>query len=67
MFEPGVETMSREALTRLQTTRLKQTLDDAYANVPAYRKKFDAAGVKPADFKSLADLARWRRDVRPHR
>ena len=59
MFEPGLETMSREALSGLQTTRLKQTLSNAYAAVPAYRKKFDAAGVKPADFKSLADLARF--------
>jgi len=59
MFEPSTETMSRAALTRLQTTRLKQTLDNAYANVSCYRKKFDAAGVKPADFKSLADLARF--------
>jgi phenylacetate-CoA ligase len=59
MFEPGVETMSRAALTGLQTTRLKQTLDNAYVTVAAYRKKFDAAGVEPADFKSLADLARF--------
>ena len=59
MFEPNIETMSRAALTRLQTTRLKQTLDNAYATVACYRKKFDAAGVKPSDFKSLADLARF--------
>ncbi len=59
MFEPSAETMSRAALTGLQTTRLKQTLDNAYASVPCYRKKFDAAGVTPADFKSLADLARF--------
>src|SRR5271169_6348862 len=59
MFEPSVETISRAALTRLQTARLKQTLDNVYAAVPAYRRKFDAAGVKPVDFKSLADLARF--------
>ena len=70
MFEPSAETMSRAALTGLQTTRLKQTLDNAYAAVPAYRKKFDAAGVKPADFKSLADLERLpftlKADLRDH-
>jgi phenylacetate-CoA ligase len=59
MFEPSIETMPRAALTRLQTTRLKQTLDNVYATVSCYRNKFDAAGVKPADFKSLADLARF--------
>ncbi|HET7806400.1 MAG TPA: phenylacetate--CoA ligase [Pseudolabrys sp.] len=57
MYDPGSETMSRKALTSLQTTRLKETLDLAYANVPHYRKKFDAAGVSPADLKSLSDIS----------
>lgn len=56
MFDPAAETMSREALTVLQTARLKQTLDRVYTNVPHYRKKFDAAGVSPADFKGLSDI-----------
>jgi len=51
--------MPREALTELQTTRLKQTLESAYNNVAHYRKKFDAAGVKPSDLKSLADIVRF--------
>jgi phenylacetate-CoA ligase len=59
MFDPDAETMSREALTALQTARLKQTLERAYANVPHYRKKFDAAGVSPADFKALSDIVRF--------
>jgi phenylacetate-CoA ligase len=59
MYDPDTETMSRKAMTALQTARLKQTLDSAYANVPHYRKKFDAAGVNPADFKSLSDIARF--------
>ena len=59
MFDPDVETMSRQGLTALQTARLKQTLDRVYTNVPHYRKKFDAAGVSPADFKSLSDIVRF--------
>ena len=59
MFDPDVETMSRQGLTALQTARLKQTLDRAYTNVPHYRKKFDAAGVSPADFKTLSDIVRF--------
>ncbi len=59
MLDPDAETMSRQALTALQTARLKQTLDRAYANVPHYRKKFDAAGVGPADFKGLSDIVRF--------
>ena len=59
MFDPDAECMSREALTALQTTRLQQTLERAYNDVPHYRKKFDAAKVKPSNFKSLADITRF--------
>ncbi len=59
MFDPDAETMPREALTALQTTQLKQTLERAYNSVPHYRKTFDAAGIKPSDLKSLADIARF--------
>ena len=38
MFDPEAETMPREALTALQTTRLKQTLQRAYADVPHYQR-----------------------------
>ncbi len=34
-------------------------MECAYANVAHYRMKFDAAGVRPHDFKSLADLTRF--------
>ena len=59
MFERKVETMPRNELKALQFSRLKTTLERAYHNVPHYKRKFDAAGVKPGDLKSLADLARF--------
>jgi len=59
MFDPGAETMPREALTALQTKRLRQTLEQAYAKVPHYRQKLDAAGVQPGDFKTLTDIVRF--------
>jgi len=59
MFDRATETMPRDALGALQVRRLKQTLAHAYANVPAVRRKFDAAGVKPDDLKTLADIARF--------
>ena len=59
MFDRRAETMPRKALAVLQTRRLKQTLERVYANVPHYREKFDAAGVRPRDFKSLADIAKF--------
>src|SRR5262249_38951736 len=59
MFDRDAETMPRAALAELQSVRLRQTLEYAYANVAQHRKKFDAAGVKPADCKSLADVERF--------
>ena len=51
--------LSREALEHLQLARLRDTLHRAYAHVPHYRAAFDAAGVRPEDLGSLADLARF--------
>jgi phenylacetate-CoA ligase len=59
MFDRDAETMPRAALAELQSVRLRQTLEYAYANVAQHRKKFDAAGVKPADCKGLADIERF--------
>jgi phenylacetate-CoA ligase len=50
---------SRAQLDSLQLQRLRATLHHAYANNPAYRKKFDAAGVRPDDLQCLDDLARF--------
>ena len=55
----AIENASRDEIAALQTQRLKATLQQVYANVPHYRASFDAAGVHPDDFKSLADLARF--------
>jgi len=46
-------------LRALQFERLRETLVHAYAGNPAYRAKFDAAGVTPGDLRSLDDLARF--------
>ncbi|NUR86726.1 MAG: AMP-binding protein, partial [Nonomuraea sp.] len=51
------ERMSRDELMALQLDRLRRTLVHAYDNVPLYRRKFDAHGVRPSDCKSLEDLA----------
>jgi phenylacetate-CoA ligase len=59
MFDRQIETMPRKALAALQLERLKKNLNYAYANVPHYRKVFDAAGVKPDDCETLADIARF--------
>ncbi|NWF25759.1 phenylacetate--CoA ligase [Streptomyces sp. PKU-EA00015] len=53
------ERMTREQLTELQLDRLRRSLKHAYENVERYRKKFDEAGVRPDDCRSLDDLARF--------
>lgn len=59
MFDPHHEAMPRDALNALQLKRLQDTLDRAYANVPHFRKAFDAAGVTPAQCKTLSDILRF--------
>ncbi len=55
----SVEKAPLAELRKLQLERLKWSLQHAYDNVAHYRKKFDAAGVKPADCRTLADLAKF--------
>ncbi len=57
-LEP-IEKASRDEIAAVQLERLKWSLKHAYDNVPHYRKKFDAAGVKPEDLKRLSDLAKF--------
>ncbi|MBZ4019146.1 phenylacetate--CoA ligase [Streptomyces purpurogeneiscleroticus] len=53
------ERLSRDELRAQQLKNLQATLRHAYDNVELYRRKFDAAGVRPEDCRSLADLARF--------
>ena len=58
MFDRAAETMARGDLEALQLARLRQTVERAYAKVPAVRQKLEAAGARPDQIKTLADLAR---------
>ncbi|MEU0918152.1 phenylacetate--CoA ligase PaaK [Streptomyces cyaneofuscatus] len=55
----AAEQLSRADLEALQLERLRTTLRHAYENVPFYRAAFDAAGLRPEDCRTLADLARF--------
>jgi phenylacetate-CoA ligase len=57
--EEPILAASRSKLESLQLERLQSTLHHAYANNPNYRRKFDAAGVRPDDLRTLNDLARF--------
>jgi len=58
LFDEEFETLPREALEALQLKRLVATAERVYATVPFYKKKFDEAGIKPSEIKSLKDLNR---------
>lgn len=53
----AIENASIDEIRGLQTERLRNTLQYVYRNSPVYRRKFDEAGVRPDDFRSLEDLA----------
>jgi phenylacetate-CoA ligase len=57
-WEQDKECMSRDELRQLQLERLESTLNRVYLNVPFYRKKFDALGIDPDEFRSMEDLRR---------
>jgi len=57
-LEP-IEKATPTELKTLQLERLRWSLRHAYENVAQYRRKFDTAGAKPDDLKSLADLQRF--------
>ncbi len=52
----AAELASRDEMMALQRTRMAWSLRHAYENGPHYRRKFDAAGVHPGDFRELSDL-----------
>jgi phenylacetate-CoA ligase len=58
MWNEQIETMDREQLKALQLNRLQRTVARCYGKSTFYRKKWDEAGIKPYDIRSLEDLRR---------
>lgn len=56
IWNERIECASRNEIEAIQLERLKSTVERCYNNVEHYRKKLDAAGVKPADIKTLEDI-----------
>ncbi len=57
-FHEEFETMPRAALEAIQLKRLQTTVARVFEKVPFYRRTLTAAGVRPDQIKSLADLQR---------
>ncbi|HEY0824060.1 MAG TPA: phenylacetate--CoA ligase [Ramlibacter sp.] len=56
-LHPQVETMPRERIAALQLRRLRDMLENVYANVPPVRQRMEDAGMRPADVRTLDDVA----------
>ena len=50
------ETMSRDEIHGLQSRELRNVTQRVYDNVPFYRNKMDALGVRPEDIKEAEDI-----------
>lgn len=56
IWNESIERASRSEIESIQLERLKATVERCYSSVEHYRKKLDAAGIKPADIKTLDDI-----------
>ena len=55
-FNEAMETAPRDQLYHLQSYNLSRTVYHVYKNMPMYRERMDAVGVKPEDIHSIDDL-----------
>jgi len=58
IWDPDMETMSREEITQLQLERLQMTLNRAMRNISFYRERFKPLEFVPDGIRALEDLAR---------
>ena len=52
----AIERAGRAEIVALQERLLRSQVENAWRNVPFYRKRWEAAGVRPEDIRTLADL-----------
>jgi phenylacetate-CoA ligase len=50
--------MDREGLSKIQSERLKETVERIYFNVPYYRHKMQEAGLGPERINSIEDISK---------
>lgn len=57
-FNEEIECADRETLRKIQSERLANIVKKCYDKIPLYRKRFDEAGIKPGDIKSIDDVVK---------
>ena len=56
IYQPELECMNPEERKKLQGERLRKTVALVYENVPLYKERMDAKGVKPEDIQTVEDI-----------
>ena len=51
-----METLPREKMEELQLQRFRERMQYVYERSPMYKTKYDEAGIKPADIRTLHDI-----------
>lgn len=57
-WRPDEERLARPQLEQLQLQRLRERLQHVHAKSPFYRRKLDAAGLRPDDIRTMNDVRR---------
>ncbi len=52
------ETLPRRELEKIQLQKFKDKMQYVYDKSPFYKRKYDEAGIKPSDIRSLEDIRR---------
>ena len=70
MYQPEIESMSRDELTALQSERLCKQVARMYERVELFRKRMDEKGLKPEDIRGVEDLHKlpfsYKQDLRDY-
>jgi len=55
-WDPEIETAPREKIRQIQLEKIKKLVDRVYKDTNFYKRRLDAAGIKPEDIQTLEDF-----------
>lgn len=58
IWNESIECMDRDSLRKIQSIRLKKTVEHVYLNTPFYRKKMQEMGITPDDINDIDDIVK---------
>ena len=58
IWNPHFECMDRNGISRVQSERLRETVERVYFNVPYYRNKMQEAGLGPESIQTIDDIVK---------